>query len=108
MIEVKFGTNPVSPGQVLSHASGWLGLAKGDFKNHLVPLIWHDVLRAIDAIDVQTITPIEEKLLGELREFLGLYGYKLFMGFDFSSLMAARSLHEEHNFLLETCHLLVV
>jgi hypothetical protein len=89
LIEAKIGTNPLDTDQVYSHASGWLGITKDQLSNHLIPLTWHDVLCTLQSINLDMISQIEAQLIMEFTHFLGFFGYRLFMGFNFSSLLDA-------------------
>lgn len=95
LIEAKIGSNPLDARQVLSHAKGWLGIPKKHLSKNLIPLTWPDILRAIESVDPERISSSETKILGELTQFLGYYGYDLFEGFEFDGIC------EVPNFSLE-------
>lgn len=91
LIEAKVGSNPINDIQVRSHGSSWLGIDGEQLSDYLIPLTWIDVIQAIwylkgNSIELSLNTQ-ELTVLKELESFIGLYGYRIFSGFTWDSLL---------------------
>ncbi len=86
LIEAKVGTYPLDIAQLQAHARDWFGssLQDLDSRNSLYSVTWIDVLMVLrNALNDRSYSdPAEAKLLFQLVEFLGYYGYRLFDGFN--------------------------
>jgi len=92
LLEVKVGDYRLNIGQLHAHAKDWFGLSLEHLRSHhaLCPVTWIDVLEVLDDIQKERacIHPVEETLLQHIKEFVGYYGYRLFVGIDFGALHA--------------------
>lgn len=94
LIESKIGGNPLDDEQLRQHAAGWLGISEGEFKERLLSISWVQVLGVVEQVldEVRTgliVNRQERLILSAMAEFLGYCNYRLFRGFDFSSLRSA-------------------
>jgi hypothetical protein len=93
LIEAKVGSSPLTEAQVLSHANYWLGVDPTELPNHLISLTWMDVLTAIQEVQgealAKNLNSQERMLLAELQTFIGYYGYRQFIGFQWEQLQPA-------------------
>ncbi len=91
LVEAKVGAYPLRDQQLRGHAKAWLGLAgKEELQAHLLSLSWFDVLAAIEELrEGGPLADYEHRLLAELVEYLGWFGYHLFEGFRWDKLQHA-------------------
>lgn len=88
LIENKRGGNPLDQQQILSHAKNYFGLDTDESRQRTVPLVWLDVLRAVEEAIAQEPPPNEQEryVLDCLGEFLGFFDYRRFKGFRFDGI----------------------
>ena len=93
LIEAKVGDNPLGEKQVIIHAKRWLDIT---VKDHLIALTWIDVLNVIKTINTQAVNSQESLILQEFNQYLGFFGYRLFAGFEFSSMPDVPNFYLSH------------
>ena len=90
LVESKIGKNPLTSEQLTQEARDWFGLR--DASKHTLQLTWEYVLEAMYCLKQAAeagdllLNNQEKYVLDALKEYLSLYGYRLFGGFKFDDL----------------------
>ncbi|MBM3331909.1 hypothetical protein FJY68_08695 [candidate division WOR-3 bacterium] len=86
LIECKRGDNPIDPAQLKRHTQEWFHAPLKEIVQ--TPLKWNDVLEAIEAAKnpPSRLNGQELHIVGQLEQFLGFFGYRVFKGFGFAGL----------------------
>ncbi|MBI5651498.1 MAG: hypothetical protein HZC40_13810 [Chloroflexi bacterium] len=90
LIESKIGTNSLDRDQIKRHVTKWFGSTLQNLQStgSWYSTTWIDILGILDELLKNHLcsNPIEEKLIHNLMDFIGFYGYHMFDGIHLSRL----------------------